>query len=163
VQPKPGRAWWRIVKDRFFSFTMVLGVGFLLLVSLLLSAGLAAVGVYAERALPFAWLWQILNQVVAIGVTALIFALIFKVIPDVKVSWHDVWMGALVTSLLFSLGRFLLGWYIGRSGAASSYGAAGSVVALVLWTYYSAQIFLFGAEFTACLGQSRTPKPLASG
>lgn len=148
VQPKPGRGFLRILRDRFFSFGMVLAVGFLLLVSLVVSAALAAVGTYFEQALPLTWFWQAFNQVVAIGVTAVIFALIFKVIPDVKIAWRDVWLGALVTSLLFSLGRFLLGLYIGRSGVASSYGAAGSVVALVLWIYYSAQIFLFGAEFT---------------
>lgn len=148
VKSKPGRGVWQIIKDRFFSFTMVLGVGFLLLVSLVLSAGLAAVGAYFEQALPVPWLFQIINQLLSLAVTALIFALMFKVIPDVVVDWRDVWLGAVVTAVLFSLGRFLLGLYIGRSGVASSYGAAGSVVALVLWTYYSAQIFLFGAEFT---------------
>jgi membrane protein len=148
VQPKPGRGVWQIVKDRFFSFTMVLGVGFLLLVSLVVSAALAAAGAFFEHALPLPWLWQVLNQLISLGVTTVIFALMFKVIPDVSVRWRDVWLGALVTALLFGLGRLLLGLYIGRSGVASAYGAAGSVVALVLWTYYSAQIFLFGAEFT---------------
>lgn len=148
VQTKPGRGIWGVVKDRFFSFTMVLGVGFLLLVSLVVSAGLAAVGALLSSAVPLAWFWQIVNLLISLGVTAAIFALIFKVIPDVRVAWRDVWMGAVVTSLLFSLGRFLLALYIGHSGVGSSYGAAGSLVALVLWTYYSAQIFFFGAEFT---------------
>ncbi len=148
VQPKPGRGVWGVVKDRFFSFTMVLSVGFLLLVSLIVSAALAAIGQWLSDTLPLAWLWQIVNLVVSLAVTALIFALIFKVIPDAKVAWRDVWMGAVVTSLLFSLGRFLLALYIGHSGVGSSYGAAGSLVALVLWTYYSAQIFFYGAEFT---------------
>lgn len=148
VEPKPGRGLWGVIKDRFFSFTMVLGVGFLLLVSLIVSAGLAALGNLMSQAVPLAPLWQVLNVVISLGVTAFIFALIFKVIPDVQVAWRDVVMGALVTAVLFSLGRALLGLYIGYSGVGSSYGAAGSIVALVIWTYYSAQIFLFGAEFT---------------
>ncbi len=148
VQPKPGRGIWGVIKDRFFSFTMVLGVGFLLLVSLVLSAALAAVGKYLTLAAPLAPLWYLVNFLVSLAVTALIFALIYKVIPDVKIAWRDVWMGAIVTTVLFSLGRFLLGLYIGRSSVSSSYGAAGSLVALILWVYYSGQIFLFGAEFT---------------
>jgi membrane protein len=148
VQPKPGRGIWGVIKDRFFSFTMVLGVGFLLLVSLVISAGLAAVGKYMAHAAPLAPLWQLLNLIISLGVTALIFALIYKMIPDVEIAWRDVWMGAIVTTILFSLGRLLLGLYIGRSSVSSSYGAAGSLVALILWVYYSGQIVLFGAEFT---------------
>ena len=148
VEPKPGRGIWGVIKDRFFSFTMVLGVGFLLLVSLVVSAALAAVGSYLSHAVPLAPVWQLLNLVISLGVTALIFALMFKVIPDVKIAWRDVALGAAVTAVLFSLGRLLLGLYIGRSSVSSAYGAAGSLVALVLWVYYSGQIFLFGAEFT---------------
>ncbi len=148
VQAKPGRGFWGLIKDRFFSFTMVLGVGFLLLVSLVLSAALAGVGKYLTEAAPLAPLWQSLNVIVSLGVTALVFALIFKIIPDVKIGWRDVWVGALVTSILFSLGRLLLGLYIGRSSVSSAYGAAGSLAALIVWVYYSGQIFLFGAEFT---------------
>jgi membrane protein len=148
VEPKPGRGIWGVIKDRFFSFTMVLGVGFLLLVSLVVSAALAALGRHLVSVLPLAPVWHVVNTLLSLVVAALIFALIFKVIPDAKIRWQDVWMGAFVTAILFSLGRLLLGLYIGHSGVSSSYGAAGSIVALVIWVYYSAQILLFGAEFT---------------
>jgi membrane protein len=165
VEPKPGRGLWGVIKDRFFSFTMVIGVGFLLLVSLVISAGLAALGKHLANALPLAPLWQVINTLLSVAVTALIFALMFKIVPDAKVRWRDVWMGAFVTSLLFSLGRLLLGLYIGRSGVSSAYGAAGSIVALVIWVYYSAQILLFGAEFTeayaARFGSRIEPKETA--
>lgn len=155
VQPKPGRGIVGVIKDRFFSFTMVLGVAFLLLVSLVLSAGLAAAGRFFSNLLPFHALFAALNFLVNFGVTTVLFALIFKVIPDVKIQWRDVWVGAIITSALFSLGRFLLGLYIGRAGMSSSYGAAGSLVALVVWVYYSAQILFFGAEFTQVYARAR--------
>jgi membrane protein len=149
VDARPGRGIWGFVRDRFFSFTLVLGVAFLLLVSLVVTAGLAAVGAYLASTLPGgATLWQALNFVISFGVTALLFALIYKVVPDVNIRWRDVWIGALATAALFTLGKFVLGLYVGRSTVASPFGAAGSVVALVVWVYYSAQILFFGAELT---------------
>jgi membrane protein len=149
VDSRPGRGVWGFVRDRFFSFTLVLGVAFLLLVSLVLSAGLAAVGTYFSHALPGgAALWQILNFLISLAVTTLLFAMIYKVVPDVNLQWRHVWIGATATAVLFTLGKLAIGLYVGRSSVASPFGAAGSVVALVVWVYYSAQILFFGAELT---------------
>ena len=149
VDSKPGRGLKGFLRDRFFSFTLVLGVAFLLLVSLVLTAGLAAVGAYFTHTLPGgAVVWQVVNFVVALAVTTLLFALIYKVVPDVKIQWRDVWVGALATAALFALGKLAIGLYVGRSTVASPFGAAGSVVALVVWVYYSSQILFFGAELT---------------
>ncbi|HEY0468686.1 MAG TPA: YihY/virulence factor BrkB family protein [Polyangiaceae bacterium] len=149
VAPKPGRGIWGIVKDRFFSFTLVVGVAFLLLVSLVVSAGLTWVGQVFEQSLPGgAVVWQVLNFCISFAVVTALFALIFKTLPDVRIHWHDVWIGSAVTAALFTLGKFGLGIYLGSAGVASAYGAAGSIVALVIWVYYSAQVLLVGAEFT---------------
>ncbi|HMI83445.1 MAG TPA: YihY/virulence factor BrkB family protein [Polyangiaceae bacterium] len=148
VQPKPGRGILGIVKDRFLSFTMVLGVAFLLLVSLVISAGLAAVGKWFTSLDGVEWIWQIANFAISLGLITLLFALVFKVIPDVKIRLRDVWLGALVTGALFTLGKFLIGLYVGKAGVASPYGAAGSLVVLVVWVFYSAHILFIGAEFT---------------
>jgi membrane protein len=150
VKPKPGRAWLTVLRERFFSFTMVVGTGFLLLVSLVISAVLAAVGQYlSNAALPGGVaLWQGVTWLVSLAFIALVFALIFRVVPDVKLHWSDVWLGAVLTALLFALGKFALSLYLGWSTTTSAYGAAGSLVVLLLWVYYSAQILLFGAEFT---------------
>jgi len=131
VQPKPNQGLMATIKQRFFSFAMVLGVGFLLLVSLVLSAALGAVGgIVAGQQADQSLVWKAINFVVSFGVTTLLFALIYKVLPDAKVQWRDVWVGALVTALLFTLGKAALGWYLGRPGTTSTYGAAGSFVAL---------------------------------
>jgi membrane protein len=149
VKPKPGRGIWGAVKDRFFSFSLVLGVAFLLLVSLLVSAGLSAMGAYLSHALPGGEvLWQVLNTVISVVVITGLFAVLFKLLPDVKIQWRHVWLGALVTALLFTVGKYALGLYLGRASVASPNGAAGSVVVLVIWVYYAAQILFFGAEFT---------------
>ncbi|MBD2306837.1 YihY/virulence factor BrkB family protein [Chroococcidiopsis sp. FACHB-1243] len=149
VQPKPGRGLIGILRDRFLSFTMVLGVGFLLLVSLVLSAGLSGLVNFLGSLLPgIGALLQLANFVLSFAVTTLLFGLIYKVLPDVKIAWSDVWSGAIVTSLLFSIGRFALGLYLGNSSFGSTYGAAGSVVIILVWVYYAAQILFFGAEFT---------------
>jgi membrane protein len=154
VKPKPGRGVRGIVKDRFFSFSMVLGVAFLLLVSTILSAALAAVGRYLGSALPGGEaLWQVVNLALSLAMVTALFALIFKIVPDAEVAWKDVWIGAAVTSVLFTLGKFLIGLYLGKSSVSSSYGAAGSLVVLVIWVYYSAQILLLGAEFTQAYAQ----------
>ncbi len=149
VTPKPGRRIRDILKERFWSFAMVVGIGFVLLVSLVLSAWLAAVGTYVGTLLPApATGLEALNFVISFVVITGSFALIFKLLPDVKIAWRDVWLGAAVTSLFFTVGKFLIGLYLGKSAVASAYGAAGSLVIIVVWVYYSAQILLFGAEFT---------------
>jgi membrane protein len=149
VTPKPGRGIWGIVKDRFFSFTLVVGVAFLLLVSLVLSAALSWLGQTVEGALPGgAVIWHVINFAVSLAIVSALFGLIFKALPDARIKWRDVWIGAFVTAVLFTLGKFLLGLYLGGAGVSSAYGAAGSIVALVVWVYYSAQVLLIGAEFT---------------
>jgi len=139
----------KVIFGRLLSFTMILGIGFLLLVSLVISAALSAVQETIGNAIPISEiLLQILNLIISIGVITVLFALIFKFLPDAEIAWRDVWLGAFVTALLFSLGKFLIGIYLGNSSVGTSFGAAGSLVVLLLWIYYSAQILLFGAEFT---------------
>jgi membrane protein len=149
VKPKPGKGIQSFLQSRFLSFAMVLVIGFLLLVSLVLSTVLAAIGNFFNNLLPgFAALGEIINFVVSFAVVTLLFAGIYKFLPDVKVPWKNLWVGAGVTSLLFTIGKALIGLYLGSSGVGSTYGAAGSIVVLLLWVFYSAQILLFGAEFT---------------
>ena len=148
VRPKPNRGIVGFIKDRFFSFTMVMGVAFLLLVSLVVSAVLATLTEHFREIIPFPALWWAVNIAIGIAITTVLFALIYKVVPDAQVGWHDVWVGAFATALLFSVGRVALSWYVGRSATVSPFGAAGSLVALIVWVYYSAQILFFGAEFT---------------
>jgi membrane protein len=124
-------------------------LGFLLIVSLAASAVLTAFGERLDRALPFGqWLVSAINALISFGVLAVLFAAIYKVLPDRHLEWRDVLLGAALTALLFVAGKSLIGWYIGSSGIASTYGAAGSLIVLLLWVYYSVQIFLLGAEFT---------------
>jgi membrane protein len=146
---KKEKGWWRLLRTRVLSFGMILGVAFLLMVSLVLSAVLAAFGKWWGGALG-AWpfLTQVLDLAVSFGLMTLLFALIYKLIPRVPIEWRDVWFGAAVTAGLFALGKSLIGLYLGRSSMASAYGAAGSLVVMMVWVYYSAQIFLLGAEFT---------------
>ena len=149
VEPKPNQGIRGFLRHRVFSFAMVMALAFLLLVSLIVNAGLAATGKFFEQYLPGGEIvWQIVNFVVALAVTALLFALIFKVVPDVILRWKDALVGGMFTALLFALGRFALAMYIGKSSTTSSFGVAGSLVALVLWVYYSSQILFLGAEFT---------------
>ena len=149
VTPKPGRGMMGMLRNRFVSFTMLLGVGFLLLVALVLSAGLAALGKFLGGLLPIPEaVLQAMNFVISFGVITLLFALIYKILPDAEIRWSDVWTGAAVTALLFTIGKFVLGLYLGKSSAGSAYGAAGSLIVVLLWVYYSAQILFFGAEFT---------------
>jgi membrane protein len=126
---------------------MVMGVAFLLLVSLVVSAALATLTEHFKGLIPLPALWQVLSFVIALGITTVLFALIYKVVPDAKIAWRDVWVGAFATAVLFSAGKILLGWYVARSATVSPFGAAGSLVALIVWVYYSAQILFFGAEF----------------
>ena len=140
---------WRLVSERLLSFGMILGVGFLLIVSLVMSAAIAALGQWWGAAFSHqAILLEVINFVLSFGLVTAAFALIYKLIPHVSIQWRDVWIGAAVTALLFTAGKSLIGIYIGRSGVASAFGAAGSLIVLLLWVYYSAQIFLLGAEFT---------------
>jgi membrane protein len=149
VEPKPGNGILKAIKDRFLSFTMVLGVGFLLLVSLVISAVLSGLHNFIAGYLPGAqFILQILNTVISFGVITLLFAMIYKFLPDLNIEWRDVWIGAAFTALLFTIGKLLIGLYLGNSSVASTYGAAGSLVIILLWIFYSAQILLFGAEFT---------------
>jgi membrane protein len=138
-----------LLRSRLLSLGMIMGIGFLLIVSLVVSAALAALGrlwgpLFAD--------WEILASVIDVLVsfvfTTTVFAMIYKIMPRAKVAWADVWIGASVTALLFTIGKFLIGLYIGKSGLTSGFGAAGSLVVMLLWVYYSAQIFLMGAEFT---------------
>jgi membrane protein len=149
-----------LVRERLASFAMVLVVGFLLLVSLLANAALAASGGVLARFLPqFGVLAQVASALSSFAMTTALFGLMFKFLPDRDIAWKDVWAGAALTSLLFSLGRQLIGLYLGRSSLASVYGAAGSIVVLVVWVYYAAQIFLLGAELT----QAWSGRPRARG
>lgn len=138
-----------LVRTRLLSFGMILGIAFLLMVSLVAGAGIAALGKWWSGWFA-GWevLAQIIDTVVGFLMTTAVFALIYKLMPRVKVSWGDVWIGAAVTALLFTVGRFLISLYIGTTGVASGFGAAGSVAVIFVWVYYSAQIFLVGAEFT---------------
>lgn len=164
VEPKEGRGVWGFIKDRFLSFVAVLGTGFLLLVSLILSSALAAFGKWFSGLLPLPEpVLHILNFALSFLVVTGLFALIFKVLPDAHVAWRDVWVGAALTATLFTIGKFALGLYLGKSNVASAYGAAGSLVLVLLWVYYSAQILLYGAEFTQVyanrLGERIVPTP----
>ncbi|MCW1886026.1 YihY/virulence factor BrkB family protein [Luteolibacter flavescens] len=149
VKPQPGRGIRGILRDRFLSFTMVLGTGFLLLTSMILSAVLQAVSTWAGEvaSLP-PQVWAIISGVASFALIVILFAAIFKVLPDAKVRWRNVWTGAVFTAALFVAGKVAIGWYLGREATASSYGTAGSLALVLLWIYYSSIILLFGAEFT---------------
>jgi membrane protein len=149
-----------LVKTRLRSFGLVLSLGFVLMVSLAVSATLSATSSFiGNGVIGLSLLWQLLNIAVSLGVITLLFALIYRFLPDVKLLWRDVWMGSFMTAVLFTIGKQLLGLYIGRTSTASSYGAAGSVVVLLLWVYYSAQIVLFGAELTRVYTERVHGKP----
>jgi len=149
VVPKPGRGIRGLIRDRLLSIGIVLAFGFLFIVSLVASSALAAVGHVMSRWLP-GWviLGYVLNYGVSFGVIGVMLAMIFKILPDVKMAWKDVWLGAAVTSALFHLGKFLIGLYVGKAGVGSTFGAAGSLAVLLVWIYYSTQLVLMGAEFT---------------
>lgn len=145
-----------LVRRRFFSFGLVLAIGLLLLVSLLLSAALAAIGKFMGGALPLPeWILQSLDFLLSVTGTSALFALIFHYIPDAPTDWRHSWVGGLITAGLFSLGKTLIGLYLGEAGIGSAYGEAGSLVVVVVWVYYSSQIFFFGAELTHVLSQHR--------
>lgn len=147
VMPKPGQAVWGVLRQRSLSFVLVLGIAFLILVSFLISAALAAASHFFGG-----WVTGVAGHAANSGVSflvfTLLFAMIFRLLPDAKIAWGDVWLGAVITSLLFVIGKFVIGLYVGHSAIASSYGAAGSLALVLVWVYYSSLIFLFGAELT---------------
>jgi membrane protein len=166
VKPREGAGLKGMVRQRVISFGLVIGVGFLLLVSLVVSAGLAALDKLVGSRFPaYVVVGQALNVTVSLGVITLLFAMIYKTLPDVRLSWGDVWAGAIVTAGLFTIGKYVIGLYLGNSATASTYGAAGSVIVLLLWVNYSSQIMLLGAEFTrawvADCGVTPEPEPFA--
>lgn len=146
---RPGRPFLTMVRDRFFSFSIVLAIGFLLLISLVISILLAALGMYmsGRLQLPSA-IWQAWDFLISFMVVSCLFAMIFKLLPNVLIGWRDVWLGSVSTAFLFTVGKFVIGYYLAASSIASSFGAAGSVVIVLVWIYYSACILFFGAEIT---------------
>lgn len=146
---RPGRPFLTLVRDRFFSFSIVLAVGFLLLISLVISTLLAALGIYLSGRLQFpSAVWQAWDIFLSFMIVSGLFALIFKLVPNVRIGWRDVWLGSMGTAFLFTMGKFVIGYYLAASGIATSFGAAGSVVIVLAWIYYSACILFFGAEMT---------------
>jgi membrane protein len=149
---------WNAVRDRIASIGMLLVIGFLLLVTTAINAAIAYVSTYVARALPFpgaGWVFGLVNVLISLVLIALLFALMFKYLPDTAIAWRDVWTGALVTAAAFVIGQTIIGFYLGRAGVASAYGAAGSLLVLLLWIYYSSMILLFGAEFTHVYAERR--------
>lgn len=161
VVPEKGGGIWTTIRQKFFSFGIVLAVGFLLLTSLLLSAGLAALGKYFEGILPLPeFVLSGLNFLFSFAGIAILFALIFKYIPATKIAWKDVCVGAIVTAFFFTLEKYLIGLYLGKTAVGSAYGAGGSLVIVIVWIYYSSLIVLFEAEFTHELNENdAAPKP----
>ena len=156
VQPKPKGGMMEVLKSRFVSFAMVIGVGFLLLVSLVISAMLSAVTDFTGNLVPLLLpVIQIIDFVLSFVTATVLFALLFRLVPDAKIRWSDVWPGAAVTSLLFVAGKQAISLYLGHSSFSSTYGAVGSLVVVLLWVYYSAQILFFGAELTEVCARSR--------
>ncbi len=151
VMPRPGRPIWEVVRERLLSFAAILGTGFILLVLLVVSAALETLGgvLGPLHVLPGgSGIWQLLNFVLSFGVITLLFAMIYKVLPDAEIAWHDVWIGAVITALLFTAGKYGIGLYLGHSTLTSAFGEAGSVILVLSWVYYSSLILLFGAGFT---------------
>ncbi len=149
VKAKSGGGIWAFLRSRFLSFAMIGGVCFLLLVSLMLESVLKAFSHYVQSMLPGGIVIAVTVYIIFdFAVVVLLFAMILKFLPDVKVEWRDVWIGAMMTTILFGVGKWLLGFYLGSGAAGSAYGAASSLITLLLWVYYSSQILLFGAEFT---------------
>ena len=149
VEPKSGQGIWGFIRQRFISYAMVLAVGFLLLVSLVVTALLTAFSQFMGSMIGgAAFVGHLLDIVVSFAFVTLLFAMIYKFVPDIQIQWKDVWIGAALTSILFTIGKFLIGLYLGSSGVTSPYGAAGSLITVLLWVYYSSLIFLLGAEFT---------------
>jgi membrane protein len=149
AKPNPDAPLWNMVKERLLSFIMILLIGFLLVLSLLLSVALSFVTGFFHQVLPIPpVVMQVADLVISVLLITLLFALIYKVLPDVEIAWTDVWIGSAITAVLFTLGKFLFSLYLGRSSISSAYGAASSLAIILMWVYYSAQIFFIGAEIT---------------
>ncbi len=149
VQPKPDAGLMHTIVARVISFLVVLGIGALLLASIVISSAISAVGRFLPGGIGnYSWALHIVNLAVSFGIITVLFAVIFKFLPDAKIAWRDVWKGSALTALLFIIGEFLIGLYLGKSSFNSSYGAVGSILILIVWIYYSSLILFFGAEFT---------------
>lgn len=156
IEPVPGRGVFAMIRERFLSFAMIVVIALLLGVSLVLTSFVSIIGSYFSGVLPASSiLIQLLNLFISFWVILVLFALVYRILPDVKPAWHLVWGGATIASILFLVGQFVLSWYIGRSAVASTYGAAASLVSLLLWVYYSALIIFFGAEYIKISAQTR--------
>jgi len=156
VPASGGLGVWRFVKSRLLSLTVILVIGFLLLVSLVISTALAAFSNYLDWLLPgLATILDIVHLMLSFGLTTVLFAMLFKILPDSSVEWKEVWLGAVIAALLFTLGKHLISLYIGSSNMASTYGAAGALIIVLVWVYYSAQILLLGAEFAKAYSDRR--------
>ena len=159
VQPKPSNAVWNFVKHRLLSFALVLSIGFLLMVSLVTSAVLAALHDFMNAAMAgAAFIWEALNFGISFALATVLIALMFKYLPDAEIEWRDTWLGGFVTAILFVIGKSAIGLYLGQATAASSFGAAGSVVVFMIWVYYASLIILFGAELTYAVANQRGAK-----
>jgi len=164
VEPKPLEGWRprvkRFIFERLLSFSMLFVIGFLMLVSLVISAGLAAMSDFISTVPIFSEIvLQALNFIISLGLITLLFAMIFKFIPDVEITWRNVWLGAAITAILFTLGKSLIGLYLGKSDVGSTFGAAGSLALIMIWVYYSSQILFLGAEFTQVFSKRSGSKP----
>jgi membrane protein len=154
VKEHEGSGVWHFMRSYVVSLAAVLALGFLLLVSLLITAGLAAFGKYGAQYMQ-EWLFHLISLLVSVAVIALLFAMMFKYLPDAEIAWYDVWLGAIVTALLFEIGKSVIGFYIGKQGLESSYGAAASIIVVLIWVYYTSQIILMGAEITRAYAHQR--------
>lgn len=162
VKPPASGGVWAFVRTYLVSLAAIVALGFLLMISLVMTAALAATGKYAAPYMPELTL-HLISSIGSFAVTTVLFAMIFKWLPDTHVAWRDVWLGAAVTAILFNIGKFLIGLYIGKQGLESVYGAAASIVVLLLWVYYSAQILLLGAEFTRVFARRHGSRKASSG
>jgi membrane protein len=166
VEPESPDGVWQFIRSYIVSFAGILSLGFLLLVSLVISAALAAIGKYANT-IGEEWMLHAINTGVSLAVVSLMFAMMFKWLPDIDIDWYDVWPGAVLTAVLFELGKFGIAFYIAKQGLESTYGAAASIIVVLVWVYFSSQVVLIGAEITHAFAKARGSKaensPLASG
>jgi membrane protein len=162
IDAAPDSGYWRLIRGYLVSLAAVVSLGFILLVSLVFTASLAAIGRFVSPYLPEASL-QVTGSLVSFALVAVLFGMMFKWLPDAPVAWREVWLGAAITAVLFEVGKFLIAFYIGKQGLESAYGAATSLVALLIWVYYASQIVLFGAELTYVLAQRQAERKSRQG
>jgi membrane protein len=158
----PGRGLWHFIRSYVVSLAAVLAVGFLLLMSLVITAGLAAFGKFASPHMQ-EWVLHLISVLVSLSVISVLFAMMFKWLPDAEVDWYDVWLGAIITAVLFEIGKSAIGFYIGKQGLDSTYGAAASIVVVLIWVYYTSQIILLGAEVTHAFAKHRGSRKISEG